>query len=273
VSINQLLVLPSFLLFFSSSFAGGDNPPMGARSSGLAHASVTLCDLWSIFNNASGMASLKNMQAGFTYENRFATRSFDRVGALFICPIKYGVAGLSFYKFGDKHYNEEKAGLAYAHEIMKVRLGIKVNYLQISMEELRSRRALVIEFGGIAEITPQLVFGAHIYNLNQAKIRGYQKEYVPTVMKAGFSYRPSDKLMINIETEKDIDFKACFKAGMEYKIIDKFYLRTGVSTYPFTGSFGIGFSKKNFQIDYAYSTHTRLGFISQLSLQYKFNKK
>jgi hypothetical protein len=273
VSINQLSLLASFLFSFSSSFAGGDNPPLGARSSGLGHASVAISDPWSIFNNVSGMASLKNVQAGFTYENRFAMRSFDRTAAMLICPVRYGIAGISFYKFGDLHYNEEKASLAYAHQISKVSLGLKVNYLQISMEDLKSRRVLVIEFGGIAEITPQLIFGAHIYNLNQARIKGYLQEYVPTIMKAGISYLPSKKLMINIETEKDIDFKACFKAGIEYKVIDHFFLRTGVSTYPITGAFGIGFNKKNFQLDYAYSTHVRLGSINQISLQYKFNKK
>jgi hypothetical protein len=273
VSINQLLLLASFLFSFSTSFAGGDNPPMGARSSGLGHASVAISDLWSIFNNVSGMASLKNVQAGFSYENRFGMKSFDRMGAVLVCPTKYVVAGMSFYKSGDQHYNEEKAAMAFAHQISKFSLGLKVNYLQISMEEFKSRRSLVIEFGGIAEITPQLIFGAYIYNLNQARIKGYQQEYIPTVMKAGISYLPSKKLMINIETEKDIDLKASFRAGIEYKIIDHFFLRTGISTYPFTGAFGIGFNKKNFQIDYAYSSHARIGSINQISLQYKFNKK
>jgi hypothetical protein len=273
VSINQLFLLSSFFLLFTSSFAGGDNPPMGARSSGMSHASVTLSDPWSIFNNISGIASLKNIHAGFTFENRYNIKSFDRIGAMLICPIKYGVPGINFYKFGDQHYNEEKVGIGYAHQIMKVSLGIKINYLQISMEELRSRRAVVIEFGGIAEITPQLIFGAHIYNLNQAKINGYEKEYIPTIMKAGLSYRPFSKLMINVETEKDMDYQASFKVGMEYKIIDNFCIRTGFSTYPFNGSCGLGFNKKNFYIDYSFSTHTQLGFINQVSLHYQFNKK
>jgi hypothetical protein len=273
VSINQLLLLAFFFSFLSPSFGGGENPPMGAKSSGVSHASVTFSDPWSLFNNISGIASLKNLHAGFTFENRFGIKSMNRMGALFICPFKYGVGGISLYKFGDQHYNEEMVGIGIAHQIMKVSLGIKINYLQIGMEELNSRKSLVCEFGGIAEITPQLVFGAHVYNFNQSRIKGYQKEFVPTIIKAGLSYRPFSKLMVNVETVKDIDFKASFKAGIEYKIIDKFCIRTGLSTFPFFGSFGIGYNNKNFQIDYAYASHTQLGFINQLSLQYKFNKK
>jgi hypothetical protein len=273
VSINQLFLLTSFIFLFSSSYAGGDNPPMGGRSSGLAHASVTLSDPWSVFTNISGIASLKNVSTGFAFENRYNLKSLNRIGAMVICPTSHGVLAANFYKYGDQYYNEEKAGIGFAHQIMKVSLGIKVNYLQISIEELRSRRAMVIEFGGIAELTPQLFFGAHIYNLNQAKIKSYQKEYVPTIMKAGLSYRPHTKLMVNIETEKDMNFHATFKAGLEYKIIENFSLRTGFSTYPFAGSFGLGINKKNFFIDYSCSSHTLLGFINQVSLYFKFNKK
>jgi len=131
----------------------------------------------------------------------------------------------------------------------------------------------VIEFGGTAEINNHLVFGAHIYNLNQAKILKSEKEYIPVIMKAGLSYHPSKKLMINVETEKELDFKAIFRGGIEYAIIEKLNLRTGISSNPFSNYFGAGIFHKNISIDYAFSTHSSLGPTNQLSISYIFKKK
>ncbi|MFN5370782.1 MAG: hypothetical protein ACK5B6_04895 [Bacteroidia bacterium] len=64
--------LATFLLFCQGvAKAGGEFLTVGARSAGLAHASVTLGDVWSVFHNPAGIASLQRISAGVYYENRF----------------------------------------------------------------------------------------------------------------------------------------------------------------------------------------------------------
>jgi len=280
-------------IFSQKTSAQNDGAPIGARAVGIGNSTVTISDQWAIFNNAAGMANIENIAVGVFFENRFGMKEFSSVAAGFVFPVNqlfrsdtlssytatatatssYGVAGMSFYRFGDQLYNEQRAGIGYAHNIKNISLGIKVNYWQLSIEGLGTKRTYTIEFGGQAAITKELIFGAHIYNINQAKLAEYKDERVPTIMKAGLSYRPRvlvDKLMLNIETEKDVDFPVSFKAGVEYMIIEKLSLRTGISTRPFFNYFGVGFQFKSFDVNYALSTHSDLGLSHYLSVSYNF---
>jgi hypothetical protein len=263
-----------FLCLNFSVFSQTDNSSAGARSSALGNASVTIADSWAFFNNISGTAALKSIQAGCTFQNRFSIKALTTGSAVFIYPLKFGVSSLGFSKFGDNHYSVQKFSVGFGHKIGYVSFGIKTDYLQVAIEELNTRRAFLLEFGGIAEITNQLVFGAHVYNINQASlIGGTKKETVPVVMKAGLSYRPIQKLMMNVETQKDLNHKPSFKAGIEYFVVEKFCLRTGISTQSFISFFGIGFKNQSFRIDYSFSSHAQLGISNELSLSYRFRKK
>ena len=142
----------------------------------------------------------------------------------------------------------------------------KINYFQMLIEGLEKQSTLILEFGGIAEITPRWYFGAHIYNLTQARI-------APTVVKAGLSYRPFQTLSLNLEVLKDIDFEPTVRLGLEYEAFRFFRLRTGFNDQPFKAFGGIGFHKNRLSIDYSYGTHQQLGGSSQISVSYHTSPK
>ncbi len=269
--MKKLLLL---LLFFPGRFfvnAGNDHVPVGARAAALANASVCLSDVWSLHNNVGGIARLEKPEIGAFAENRFSMKAFTSVALMGAMKIgKSGGAGVELYRFGDELYNEQRIGLGYSHQIGPVSLGLKADLLQVHVEEFGTKRVMAFSFGGQSELVPNLLVGAHVYNLNQAKLAEFEDERVPTVMKAGISYRPGKKVMLNLETEKDIEMDADFKAGLEYQVIEKLALRTGFSTLLQTASFGVGFMAKSFQIDYGLSTHNRLGFSNHVSVSYKF---
>ncbi|MFN6946713.1 MAG: hypothetical protein ACK4ND_17325 [Cytophagaceae bacterium] len=263
------------LLFFCSlnyTFAndGGDKRPTGARSAGMGNASVTLSDQWAFYNNAAGLASLQNSYATSTFQHSFGLRALNVMGASFIMPLSTGVSAMGIHKFGDEYFNVQNLSLGYGHKIDQVSLGMKINCLQLSIDQFGSRRFFVAELGGISELLPNLTMGAHIYNINRAKIS--EHEAIPTVMKLGITYFPHEKLLLTIETKKDIDYKAMFKAGIEYKFHECFVARTGFTTEPYVNYFGIGINRKNLSIDYATGINYSLGAIYQLSLSWKFVK-
>jgi hypothetical protein len=268
-----LLCFSLFFTSFSHSFASGDPWPVGGRAAGIANTSVTLTDSWSLFNNPAGLAGNKHIQLLFAYDNRFGIAGLQSMAAGVVMPFKEGNFGWSVQKLGDALYSEQTAGVAFSHKISHVQLGIKANYVQIHVSDLGTKANLVMEFGGIATITPQLTFGAHVYNFNQAKLARYQDERIPTVMKTGLSYKPITKVMLNLEVQKDIDFPAMVKAGVEYEVIKNLYLRTGISTQPYINYFGIGVHKKKFHFDYAVRTHAALGLSHQLSVALSFDKR
>lgn len=261
------------LTFFSLEVAnaGNDQVPIGARAAGLSNASTCIADVWSMNNNISGIARLEKAEIGAYAENRFSMKAFSTVALVGAMKIgKTGAIGAELYRFGDKLYNEQRLGFGYAHQIGQVSLGLKADLLQVHVEEFGTKRVVALSFGGQGEFVPGLVVGAHVYNLNQAKLADFEDERVPTVMTAGISYRPSKKIMLNAETEKNIELPADFKAGLEYQVIEKLGLRTGFSTLTQSFTFGAGFTASAFQIDYALATTSKLGFSNHVSVSYKF---
>ncbi|WP_027000657.1 hypothetical protein [Eisenibacter elegans] len=263
-----------WLLSAGGLYAQKGNDPVGARAVGMGDAAVTLQDQWSVFNNIGGLAGVTEMMVVAGYENRFGIAGFQTFSAGIVTPLNnIGVAGLTLARFGDELYSEQKYGLGFSHRLGIVSLGLKVNYVQVAVQELGGTGAVVVEFGGVAEITPNLFFGAHIYNLNRGKFRTFfEDELLPVVLKTGLSYRPFSSLMINIEAMKDLEQEARFKAGLEYLIIPKVQLRTGLQTQPVANFFGVGFTPKRFQVDYAMVINQRLGFMQHVAVSYRFGQ-
>ncbi len=246
--------------------------PVGARAAALGNASVTLPDLWALHNNIAGISDLMQPQAGAYAENRFGVRAFTTVALLGVYPTKkYGVYGLSLSRFGDELYNRQHVGIGAAHKLGQFSVGAKVDVWQVSVQGYGSRKAVTLAIGGQAKIVPGLYFGAHAYNINQAKLTAFEDERLPTVMKVGLGYTPSKKLLLLAETEKNIDHDATFKAGIEYQLLpDKFILRTGFQTLTNTLNFGAGFVARQFIVDYAFGNTTHLGNSHHLSVSYSF---
>jgi hypothetical protein len=237
---------------------------LGAKATGMGNAVATVSDEWSSFTNIAGIAVQKNYTIGLSYKSDYAIRMFRKGSFHLVGPFMKGGAVTSFYSSGNEVYRLNRISLGYAHKISLVSLGLQMHYIQTSMEGLGVRKQLVFEFGGIAALVPsKLFFGASVFNFNQAKM---EEELLMVVMKAGLSYRPGKKVMLNGEIEKDLLYHSIVKVGMEYAVLENFRLRTGINTHPFVEYFGTGFRNKRLQLDYAISLHNQLGSTHQVSL-------
>lgn len=264
-------IVQSILIMLAQSFLYAQSyESFGAKAGGMGYAVVTISDEWSSFHNIAGMAGQKNYSAGFCYKNDYSIRMFRKASFHLALPVMKGGMGIAFYSTGNELYRLNRISAGYAHKIGLVSLGLQLHYVQTSIEELGVYKKLVFEFGGIAELVPsRLFFGASVFNFNQARM---EEELLPVVMKAGLSYRPGKKVMLNGEVEKDLLYQTTIKAGLEYALLERFRIRTGINTYPFVQFFGTGFRNKKLQIDYAARLHTQLGNSHQISLSIFFDK-
>ncbi|WP_258104046.1 hypothetical protein [Marinoscillum sp. MHG1-6] len=260
----RILFLLILLIINLIAFCQDANYRMGATNAALGGASVTIADSWSIFNNVGAIGRITGTQVAAGYQNRYDIHAFQVKAATLSHHFNSVTSGISYFKFGDDFFNQQKISLAIGNQIQMVSLGIGANVVQYHIEGLGTKRRFALEFGGVAEIFPKLYLGAHIFNFRESK-------YIPTNMKAGMSYRPNDQVMINIETEKEIGFKEQFKAGIQYQIIHPLFFRTGLSTYPFKSAFGLGLLVMKFNIDYCFSSDNNLGPIHELSLAYNIH--
>jgi hypothetical protein len=186
---------------------------------------------------------------------------------------RHGVVAFEAQRFGGQLYNETRLGAGYGYRFGQISLGGRVDMLQVSIEGLGSRRVLLGTLGGQIEVVPQrLSFGASLYNLSQTRLASYQDERVPTVLKAGLAYRPSTQVLLVVETEKDVERDANFKAGLEYRPVPVLAARLGLATLTEQASAGVGLLAGTFQIDYAAAFQQALGFSQHLSVSKSWGK-
>jgi len=270
--IQLLVPLVALLLVPTALLAGGENHPIGGRSAGMAHSSVTLTDVWSAHHNQAGLAFVDKPVVGVFSESRFLVPGLGLRGLVAAVTTNSGTFGVSLSQFGFSGYNESKVGLAYARKFgEKLSFGLQLDYLRTQIaENYGNRNMLSVELGVQAKLTNELTFGAHVYNPNRAQLADFNEERTPAIMRLGLSYRYSEKVLLAIETEKDIDVKPVFKAGLEYHITKPLYVRAGIASNPFLNAYGFGLELKQFRIDFATSYHTTLGYTPTLSLSYDF---
>jgi hypothetical protein len=264
--------LPLFLALFFTSItnqilAGNDKPVTGARALGMGGTSLTLRDVWSTHNNIGALSGVKEFTGGLVAQNNFNNALFRTAALGLALPLtNIGTAGLSVRRMGNNLYSESSVGLGFSQRMGIASVGLQADYLETSIRELGTRRNVAINFGGMAELTPRILFGGMVYNINQAKMAEFQDERIPTVMRAGLSYLPSKSVLLTSEIEKDIDYKASVRFGIEYQIIQNVYLRTGFSTRPNNAYGGVGVHHKRFSFDFSIMSHTKLGLSQALSL-------
>lgn len=286
---NYLLVLSlsCFSALPRQLYAQGNGPAShGARAVALGNAAATLHgEVWAAANNAAGLGSLTQPEAGIYFENRYLIPSLNVAAATLALPLgtiepaaaalparaSRGVVGFEAQRFGGVLYNELRVGAAYGYQLGGVRVGGRLDLLQVSLQDLGSRRAAVASLGGQAELLPQrLSFGMYLYNITQAKLTDYQDERVPTVLRASLAYRPSKQILLLAEAEKDVERGASLKAGLEYLPTPAVSLRLGYTGLSQQTTGGVGVRAGNFQFDYAAGWHSALGLSQYFSVSWQW---
>ncbi len=265
-------ILLLFLLIPSLIFAGHENGHYGGRSAGMGHTSVSLSDVWSTHHNQAGLGWLENATAGAFFQNKFLMKDLNYMGFAYAHPTSKGTFGVSFTNFGSTLYGESKFGLAYAMKFSeKITGGVQMNYHNTRVgNNYGNHSALTAELGMQAYLNDDFMLAVHLFNPTRTKLNEFNDERIPTIFRFGLSYAFSDKVLTTVEAEKDLLNNPFFRAGIEYKTSEMFFLRAGIGTNPTLASFGFGFNKDNMQIDIAAGYHQVLGFMPEVSFNYVF---
>ena len=247
---------------------------IGARSAGLGQAAATLRDAGAMFANISGVAHVKQPSLWAGYENRFGfSEGLHAVAAGFIQPTRYGTASLSVYRFGDALYSQHRLSLGLSHRIEQFSVGIRLSEHQYHIESFGTRFRTVIDIGGQAQLSPQLILGMQLLNVTQASLSDENNENIPTLVQVGLSYRPTTSWLLNAEVEHEVTQRPNVKLGVEYTALQRFSLRTGFNSIDLRQFFGLGWKHRLVLINYALSAHTRLGLSHQVALTYRLSKQ
>ncbi len=245
----------------------------GSRSQALAGASVSLADCWSVFGNQAGLAQIHHPTIGGTFQNRFLVKELSSSSGLLILPIQSSVFVLSVYQFGKTTFRHEKFGVTFARSLNpRLHFGLQFNYYRFFMaEDNRSVGSYGVALGFQYQLTDQLLLGIHSLNPYKTSIKTFSGEYsYPTRFNIGTHYQLSDSFGFIAELEKDLLYPLNFKTGLEYDIMNKLFIRTGISGKPFQLAAGMGFVVKKLKLDLAVAYNQFLGNSPSVSFQYQF---
>lgn len=244
----------------------------GARSQSMGNTKVFLPDAWTYFNNIGALDRIEHSQISAGYDYRFGISELSSVDLALGLKTDFGTIGLGVSRFGGKLFNQQLLGFGFSNTLGIVSLGAKLDWFQTNIEGFGTGNAFLFSLGGVAELGPKFFLGANFSNLNRAKLSQNSEQRLPTVVQMGISYLPGETVRILAEIEKDIELDPIFKAGIEYKLNEWIFLRTGISSNPARIGFGLGLRKDRFGFDYAYGQNTSLGRTHHLSLVLKLGE-
>ena len=228
-----MLRITALLLFLHVQYLTAQpNLPMGGRANSMANAMVAVIDPWSFHHNPGALGFQKTISGGLSYENRFLLKELQSQGAVYVQPLKKGVFSIGAQLYGYEMYKSTRAGLGYSMLLAEnFSVGIQLNYLGLQLrEQYGSLHTVTAELGLLYKISEKWRIGASVFNLGRTKLSDYQNERYGTTMRLGTSYSLSEKVLIAIEAEKNINYLLSTKIGMEYHPRNKCFVRGGLYT-------------------------------------------
>lgn len=248
----------------------GQTTAVGARSVSLAGISAGLEDALAVFNNPAGIASYKHFSVATSFEQRFLLKETGQYGLAVTMPVKNGCVGVSSLFSGYRSFIDQKFSLGYGRSFGRHFLaGLSLVYVfQKAGGETRPIHQVSYEIGTIALLSEKLNLAFTAFNPFQIYFKSGDYATLPSIFKLGLSYKYNPELIIHTELEKNLDFPALLKIGMEYSIRNIFTLRGGICGFPVSYSFGTAIRYDRLLIELASAYHQYLGFTPHLTLQF-----
>ncbi|MNJ97394.1 hypothetical protein D3C87_151390 [compost metagenome] len=270
--MKQLLLLLLFTCSGLLSFSQGWNP-VGARSVALANASVCLDDVWAYHHNPGAAASIRTISIGAYYETRFLTKELQTQALTFAIPLKVGVISAGAQFFGYEQYRNTRAGLGYSMKFTDfLQLGVQGNIQTLRLGgNYGSTISGTIEAGLLAKVSEKWSIGISVMNIGRQRINPVNDRFA-TIMRVGCQYKPSKKVSIFAEVEKQIITKISFKGAVEYQPVKPLYIRIGAQSAPMEFSLGFGYKVSGFSIDLGSKYHQTLGWSPNIGLNYQLKE-
>ncbi len=274
-NVLRNFIIFSGLLLYTNVITAQIENPVGAAAAGMGGTSRLSTDVWSFYNNVAGMSNFPTLQFGVYSENKFAIKDLNRGGAAVVFPFSSYAVGVGFSKMGNSDLNTSLYGVGVSKKLAPgFTCGIKLNYIQTYMGQQNGTYQNVFFDAGIMYTINKDFTGAfHVSNPNRVKLSEVTNNRLPGSATLALGYKISNKVRINTEGVNDLDHGFRFRGGVSYQPNSKYIFRMGLSTGVFNGTFGFGYKYHKINLDVASVYDINLGFSTQLSFRFAFDKE
>lgn len=258
-----------FLLFLTISHAQAQQPA-GARYAGMGYCSALSSDVFSVANNPSGLARVKQASIACYYDHTLNMKELSQRVFVVATPIAKGkVASIKVSSSGFDLYRNTAISGAFAMQLAKdVRAGVTIDYLDFFFgQEYGHHTRLTNSIGLQTDLSEKVSVGIYSFNPFAFKIKPLQNEVLSTSVKAGLRYH-SQNVAVQCETEKWRNQPYQLRFGVEYNPVPAIFIRGGTALNPAMSSIGCGYIFKQLTGDFALTWQRYAGIFPQISFKY-----
>lgn len=243
---------------------------LGARNAAMAQVSLSQDDAFSSLQNISKLAESTRLEIGITAQSSFLLKELKKANLVLKIPLFKGGFGFRYFQYGYAHYLKNQFEFAYSIPFnSSFSMGVKINFLLHQLGEKRpANYFLYPDVGMNYAINEKTEVGILLSNISLSRVeQNSQLIPLPSILM-GFSYRINKKFRLHLESMLNIDQDVELKFAFEYNIHEYFFLRSGSNLSENSIAFGFGIKFSNWQVDFASSYHSTLGFSPAISLRY-----
>ena len=258
-----------------------------ARARGMSGAFIASCnDPNAIFYNPGALASAEQgISLGYAqlFNNSFQilmsgalAYRLPRIGT-----ISLGMQAMDVEFEGYKLQQEGTYSIAHSflligdvHSKLYVGYGVNLYFLKFGETvggiDPGNQTTYGVNLGALATLHQRTHIAFAVKNLNNPSMGSDQTFDLPQHLALGIAYEPYDGVITEVDLSQKLGEETKIQAGIEFEVMNNFWLRTGASTYPNSISGGFGILFKGVKIDYGFSSHPVLPLTHQFSLGYQF---
>ncbi|MGB3542059.1 hypothetical protein, partial [Rubrivirga sp.] len=221
----------------------------GARVLGMGRAGAALQAVWG-HTNPGARAGLEAGRAAVQASQAFGLSELQLGAVAVASPTPFGVVALDARTYGFSERRETRVQVGFARPVRlsttrRLDIGVNVGVESASTEGFGSETAVLVDVGVQGRVVSGLragLSGRNLLGLGRSDRTDLQlsSSTVPGVT-VGLAYSPSDKALLLLDADQDLDFGLSVRAGAEVRPVEALALRAGVSTDPVRFTAGAGF--------------------------------
>lgn len=243
----------------------------------LAGTSVSDQTRWSGFHNPAPLARSEVPSLQARVDSRLNITELSTKSFTVSYPFEWAVTGLSLSYYGFESYNETMCGLAFARDFSgHFSIGLQFNYFSVYNIAQDSRHDILFPQTGLTlRLSPDLTFGFQTFNPFQSSLRGATlTKHVPSVYSIGLASSFSEKLVLRVQTDKEIRSPYKYSMAFEYNPVKSFGCQIGLyDQQMLVPCLGFHVNLSSFNFDFAAELHPLIGVSTSVAVSFSFSKE